>query len=527
MKRYEKNASGIQQEVSAANRVEMALVRARWRNRGFLNKTEPIFRAYPDGTISFVNAAFCRMTGMKEKDILGSSFLTFVSHRDMNRALALIKELSPANPEKAMKLTVHANDRTYYMNWIGRAVFDSEGILIEYQGIGRDITARKRAEDALRESEQTGKAILNAITETIILMDTSGFVLDLNQIAAEQFGEEPFQIIGKCIYSFMPPDLAASRRNQAGKAISTGKMVRFDDQRDGRWFSNSVYPIFNDRGVVYRLVVFGKDISDRKRAMEYLCRAKQELELTVRQRTAELAESNKSLLSEIEERKKTEERLRNARNELRAIASEIALAEERSRKQIAANLHDTVAQTLAAAKLRSEVLREHVSKSGNECFAEMQNFLHESIIQARHIINEISTPVLHELGFLPALEELTELITSSSGINIGFQAKKMAEPLPHDLQILLFQVTRELLINVAKHSQASEAGVYVTSYPREICIWVEDNGIGFDGKINYKASATGGFGLLSVYERLRYVGGRISIHSSPGKGTRVKVTAPV
>lgn len=250
------------------------------------------------------------------------------------------------------------------------------------------------------------------------------------------------------------------------------------------------------------------------------------LDLRVKERTAQISEINKSLLQEIEERKYIESKLLAARKKLRAMTSEIVLADERSRQRFATDLHDTVVQTMAAVKLRSQLIQDKIPKDVNTTYSEMQDFIAQSITQARTIMSEMGPPVLYELGFIPALEWLTEHTGTQHNLPIVFKSK--GKPLlKHEVQVLLFQATRELLNNILKHAHAKRVVVRISATGSNVTLEVKDNGKGFDQRRAFHTDVNGGgFGLFSIRERLRHFDGNLSICSKSGQGTKVTMTVP-
>lgn len=232
-------------------------------------------------------------------------------------------------------------------------------------------------------------------------------------------------------------------------------------------------------------------------------------------------------MTDISEQMWIEERLRSAQNKLRAMASEIVLADERSRQHFATDLHDTVVQTLGAVKLRAQLIQDDVAYPARQTFSELQDLISQSIIQARSIMSEMSPPVLYELGFVPALEWLAEQIQKQHGILVFFENNNGTEALAHEIRVLLFQATRELLVNVIKHARAGKAVVKYSGGGDRVRIEVIDNGVGLNKKRAFQTDqSSGGFGLFSIRERLRHIGGKLMIRSKPGKGTQVIITAP-
>ncbi len=158
----------------------------------------------------------------------------------------------------------------------------------------------------------------------------------------------------------------------------------------------------------------------------------------------------------------------------------------------------------------------------------MLKLIDEAVISTRSLTFELSPPILYELGLEAALEWLTEEMESKHGIHCRFEDSGQPKPLDHDIGVLLFQTVRELLVNVRKHARARNVEVSIKRSGANILIKVEDDGVGFDMKrLCPRGGKPDGFGLFSIRERMRHVGGQVEIKSAPGQGTRVTVTAPL
>jgi PAS domain S-box-containing protein len=131
-----------------------------------------------------------------------------------------------------------------------------------------DITDLKRTEEQLRESEETKKALLNAPTDTAMLIDIEGTILAVNETGAQKFGSSVDKIVGLHIHQYLPPDLAKKRLDQGKKVVSSGKPVLFEDERKGKYFENRIYPIFDNEGTVSKLAIFARDITENRQAQE-------------------------------------------------------------------------------------------------------------------------------------------------------------------------------------------------------------------------------------------------------------------
>ncbi len=237
----------------------------------------------------------------------------------------------------------------------------------------------------------------------------------------------------------------------------------------------------------------------------------------------------RGVMIDISDYKQAQEALAQTRRRLQALASELSLAEERIRRQTALEIHDNIAQSIALATLQlGKVRRLDLPPGLMSALEEMQALCVESLEGIRLLIADLSSPVLYELGLIPALKALASQLGKRHGLNIGFHAALEHLALDEDVKILIFQSVRELLINVAKHAQTESAEIRVRVKDSFLEAVVADRGVGADlSRVNPQMEAGGGFGLFSIRERLESVGGRFRFESSPGKGTKVTLMAPV
>ena len=254
-----------------------------------------------------------------------------------------------------------------------------------------------------------------------------------------------------------------------------------------------------------------------------LWNALEELSQQLSNRTAELQKAKVHLRQERGKRQ-------GLQLTLRSLASDLVLTEERERRNLARDLHDSVAQSLALCKYYLEELESApISRPHQRKLGETVALIDQALEQTRSLIFELSPPILHDLGLEAALRSLTNRMQHLHGIKIDYTYDGRGKQLPEDLSVLLFRAVRELLFNIVKHAKATHVGISLAKNHDQLKIEVEDDGIGFDPAEAARRLRGGGngFGLFSVSERLQHLGGSFDISSRPGYGTRAILIAPL
>ena len=228
------------------------------------------------------------------------------------------------------------------------------------------------------------------------------------------------------------------------------------------------------------------------------------------------------------EKRRAEESLRERSEQLRALASELTLAEHRERRRVAGILHDDLQQYLVGAKMRVASFQRGTEEELRRTAVEVEELINQSIEVTRSLTRELSPPVLYEGGLVPALEWLGRWMQEKHGLKVDLTTEESVTAETEDVRVLLFQTVRELLFNVVKHAQVTTVSVHVSRLDGQIQIVVSDNGVGFDpAQLRHAGSSWSGFGLFSIRERLDLLGGRMEVESAPGKGSRFRLVAPL
>jgi PAS domain S-box-containing protein len=376
---------------------------------------------------------------------------------------------------------------------------DTAGQIIGAAKVARDITARKRTEEALRVKE----AELELITETtpLILTRCSRDLryLFANHAAAALFGLTPDEMVGQPIIDIMGEKAFAIIKPNVEQVLR-GETVEFETEMPyravgPRWVQVNYHPEWDEDENVVGWVASIVDITKRKKAEAALQELTETLEELVAERT----------------------------KQVRRLVSELMTAEQAVRRRIAHMLHDDLQQLLFAVEMQLDFLR--ADEGENVELNEITKTIRQAISLTRQLSVELSPPVLENEGITGTLTWLAQHMTDVYQLQVTVETIGQPATINVEQRILLYQIVRELLFNVVKHAGVREAQVTLQAEADGFTIIVSDQGQGFD-VADLFGDETSQFGLRSVNERLQLIGGRAAIDSQPDAGTRVTLWLP-
>jgi signal transduction histidine kinase len=245
------------------------------------------------------------------------------------------------------------------------------------------------------------------------------------------------------------------------------------------------------------------------------------------ERTADLSASNAQLHEEIEERKRVEEKLQRSEKELRLLSSRLLSVQEDERRGIALELHDSIAQSLVAARM---FLKPHLSAPAGSrlpggSLKRIFSVLGDCIDELRGIIDGLRPSVLEDLGLTTALNSYCAKFQSlNHGIRVEREITAQERDIPKGLKIVIYRILQEAMNNVSKHSRARTVKVSLRGGEGGIELCIQDDGIGFEVEDPRSQGLGLGIGLSSMKERAHLSGGAVSICSVKGEGTTVLVS---
>ncbi len=283
-------------------------------------QTDLICRFLPDTTLTFVNSAYSRYFGKQDEELLGKSFLSLIPEAEQQVVAAHIASLLE-HPQIMLheRATVSKEGERRWQQWADRAIVADTGRVVEFQSVGRDITERKRAEEAVRRSEEYFRALTENALDIITIVSSDGTVRYVSPSAERVLGYTRQDAIGTNGFGLVHPDDLPGLMTTFAEALQKPGVALYRSEyrlrhQDGSWrIFESIGKNLLDNPAVEGIVVNARDITTRKQAEEALRQAYQELERRVEERTAELSTANALLRQEIAERQRAEEELLKAK----------------------------------------------------------------------------------------------------------------------------------------------------------------------------------------------------------------------
>jgi len=443
------------------------------------------------------------------------AWVSRVHEEDRPRLLSVLNQVQQTTTLDAWDNTfriVRPDGTVAWMQSRGRADRDVNGQLTRLTGLDLDITQHRRAEEAVQarrdeERDRELRLLLETAAQGIVSVDARGTIVTANRALETMFGYAPAELIGQSIERLLPwslGDVHAQRRIDYFAAphpqlVSNKDLV--GQRKDGSTIPIEVslnHVPGPDGGHAFAFVT---DITERRRAAAALEERTVELE----RRTAQLSH----------------------------LASDLTLAEQHAREQLAKTLHDGLQQLLLIAALNLDQQMKHDAETGTspaDHLMQAKSHVEEAIAAARSLSFELFPPVLQSSGLPAALSWLADWTRNKYGIEVQVSASPLANSARKDVRTLLFESVRELLLNAVKHAQAERVSVdLAVDADGMLCITVTDQGIGFEPAEASEPAKGGhaGWGLFSIRERLTLLGGRFDVDSSPGHGARFRLTAPL
>lgn len=247
------------------------------------SQNEFITRFLPDGTITFVNDAYCRYIGKPCGEIIGrrGSLITYPSD-DREIMIRHLQSLTPGNPAAEIEHRVLLPDgELRWQHWNDRAIFDDSGQVVEFQSVGRDITEQKRAEDAVRQSEEKYRTLVQHAPIGIISIRPDGHIIDANPAMLAILGSPSLEATRNINILSYPPLVTAGISGEIRRCIESGQGGTYEHNYITKWGKEVnlryfITPIFDGTGHPTRVLGAVEDYTDRKIAEEALKKSEED-----------------------------------------------------------------------------------------------------------------------------------------------------------------------------------------------------------------------------------------------------------
>ena len=228
-----------------------------------------------------------------------------------------------------------------------------------------------------------------------------------------------------------------------------------------------------------------------------------------------------AFVTDVSERKR-------AREQLQALTGRLMSVQEEESKRIARELHDAFSQELAALATEARLLKQELPPQARTTAKKIEGIAHrigKLATDIHQMSRRLHPAILDDLGLSAALKAECHAFSQLHAVRTDFASRRVPKSVPENVALCLYRVAQESLQNIAKHSGARQIRVDRACHGSEIHLTIEDFGDGFD--LQTQKRKKGGLGLTSMEERVRFVGGALTINSEPGRGTRIETRVPL
>jgi PAS domain S-box-containing protein len=445
-----------------------------------------LIAACETGRLLPTNPAMCRMLGYSADELLSMTVKAIHPAEAVPSVLEKFRTQQEGQRLVTQDRPMLRKDGTVFYA-------DISNVRISYQGracligIFRDMTERKQAREALRQSHDELQAIYDQAVDGIIIVDAEA----ANPVRANAafcgllgYSEEEVRTISpERVHS---PEVLPSVWKHL-EAVKKGNIARIDDLPFVR----------KDGGIVYADVVTSPILYNKRSCWI-------------------------SFFHDVTERKQAQVALERERQSLWRMLQ----ASDHERQIISYDIHDGLAQYLAAAGMQLQVfdgLRESNPDEAKKAYDAATQLVRQSHSESRRLISEVRPPVIDEIGLETAISHLVHEQRRRGGPKIECHSSVQFGRLPPIVENALYRIVQEALTNACKHSKSKKVTVTMTQEGQDVRLEVRDWGIGF----NPEAVGKGHFGLEGIRQRVRLLGGRLTIESTPDFETLIQVVVPI
>jgi PAS domain S-box-containing protein len=478
----------------------------------------------PEGRWLQVNQKFCDILGYTKAELVDLTVRDITHPDDFENHTSQFEKLVAGFTEQYARENrlIRKDGSVAWVNLSVSAVRHDHRRVKHLVTVIEDIHERKQAEQA--------RFLLASIVESsgdaIVSKDLNGIITTWNAAAHRIFGFSAEEAIGQPIMIIIPADRHLEeaqilKRLKRGERVEHLETVRIAKDGTRLDVSLTISPVRDAQGTVIGASKIARDITERKQLEEAARQRDKELrdqlELKIRERTAELQQKNAKLEQQTQL--------------VRDLSGHLLKGQDDERRRIARELHDSVGQLLAAMSMNISAVaneKERLTAKAKKCVEENIALADQVLSEIRTMSHLLHPPLLDEIGLNSALKWYVEGFVERSKIAVKLEISPGLGRLTPDVEISLFRIVQECLSNVHRHSESSTALVRVSRAPGEVKLEVKDDGKGISQETlsRISQSQTSGVGLRGMRERVRQLAGRFDIQAD-GRGMLVTAVLPL
>ncbi len=477
----------LKHEIEKCKQAEEALREAEEQYRTLVERASDAIIIIQDEKTVYRNPIYEELIGFSTTETMGRSFLDFVVPEDRNRVRDQYYKRLKGDPVPE-KYEVRLLTRS------GRYVtMEVKPCVIEYKGetatmvLMRDITERREAEEALRESEERFRSIFERSRDAICLIDREGRYLMVNEAMCKLIGVSREELLNKHYSTFVDKEThelmeqywLQRRRSEPAPDRYEFKLIRADG---GIRIIDNVPTVIHFQDKPPLTLAILRDVTERRRMEDAL--------ESMRSKLLNLQESERSTISRV--------------------------------------LHDTIGQNIGILDFNLATIVEMLDETSRESISglidNMRNVIRETGDKLRDISSGLHPRLVQELGLVAGVNNLIDRFQGATGIQVHSSIQIDELHIDESVAVNLYRIVQEALTNIVKHSKCSSVLFEMAVEDGRLGVMVKDNGTGFSLEdVSQRDIEQRGMGLFIMEERAKAIGGRLQIHSEPDQGTNVQV----
>jgi two-component system sensor histidine kinase UhpB len=462
-------------------------------------KTSPIAVLATDwnAKITYVNPAMENLYGYKPEDLMGKDPGMLNAEPNAPEIQEnIVDTVKQGKVWRGEIVNKKKDEELFYIHASIYPVQDKEKNFIAFVGFHEDITKRKQAEHALQESERKYRDLVNNAPVGIYRTNLKGDILFVNKALCRilEFDSPEEMMAENVLSSYKEPD---NRKILIKLLKETNKVENFEVTvitKTGK-MKDVLISAFLNGDILSGMIL---DITERKQV-------EQEREYLFRQ-------------------------VRLNQDHLQNLSRRLIEAQETDHRSIAGEIHDQIGQNLTALSINLNIMNSYflgtVDRQITNRLEDSLKLVEETMERIRNVLADLRPPVLDDYGLGVALRWYIKRFSERTGVATILQEEELLPRPPLSLETAIFRIVQEVLTNVAKHAQASQVNILLERTNGIIHLAIADDGVGFDPTDVRKLKEQPQWGLITIEERAKALGGHISVESMPGKGTRVIVQVP-